>query len=186
MSRRRSVTAVLVALGVALAACGDGEGKQAAPERAPTDLVPDRLLDSTLGVFAHRKPSSLKTFANAGPASLVADTRVWEIRRGDRLVATLQISTVAPKVKLADEEVRERFARQLILGQSSRIRSGDVEVFTSTTNDKTVLLWFGANLFQVLQTKDRELKPEALLAELIKYQNDKPGWKPLPQLVDFG
>lgn len=182
---RHLLRAVAVVLAVLVAACGGGSDDNAAPERVPTDLVPTRLLSDTLGVIENRDPTTLETFANAGPTSLVADTRVWEIRRGDRLVATLQMSTVLPKVDLLDEEVRERFAGQLILGQSSRIRSGDVEVFTATVNDKTILLWFASNLFQVMQTKDRELEPEDLLAELIEYQHDKDGWKPLPELIDF-
>lgn len=168
-----------------LAGCGRGDGVTEAPERVPVDLVPDRLLDGKLGTFENRKPSTLKTFANAGPTSLVADTRVWEIRRGDRLVATLQISTVSEKVDLLDEDVRQRFADQLIVGQSSRIRSGDVEVFTASVDDKTIFLWFASNLYEVMQTKDRDLEPEELLADLLEHQHDSKGWKPLPELVDF-
>lgn len=178
----RATVAVLLML---VAACGSGGGEQVAPERVPTDLVPDRLLSGTLGVFENRDPSTLETFANAGPTSLVDDTGVWEIRRGERLVATLQISTVQSKVDLLDEEVREQFAAKLILGQLGRIRSGDVEVFTATANDKSVFLWFASNLYEVLQTKDRELQPETLLADIIEFQQDKPGWEPLPELVDF-
>ena len=90
-----------------------------------------------------------------------------------------------PKVDLLDDEVRERFVAQLILGQSSRIRVGDVEVHTATTNDKTVYLWFGETLFEVLQTKDRELEPQQLLTAVIEFQRDKDGWRPLPELVAF-
>lgn len=182
---RYPLRCVAVLLALLVASCGGGSDDDAVPERVPTDLVPERLLSDTLGVFENRDPTTLETFANAGASSLVADTRIWEIRRGDRLVATLQLSTVLSKVDLLDQEMRERFAGQLILGQSSRIRSGDVEVFTATVNDKTVFLWFASNLFQVMQTKDRELAPEDLLAELIEFQHDKDGWKPLPELIDF-
>jgi hypothetical protein len=182
---RRPVLAVLVGAAALVAACGEGERTLTAPERVPVELVPDRLLDGTLGAFENRDPSTLETFANTGATTLVADTRVWEIRRGDRLVATLQISTVQPKVDLLDEDVRERFADQLILGQSSRFRSGDVEVFTTTVNDKTIFLWFASNLYEVMQTKDRALEPEELLADLLEHQQDNDGWKPLPELVDF-
>jgi len=182
MTSRAVVLAVAV---VALAACGGGESPPPAPTRVPADLVPERLLDDTLGVFENRDEATLEIFANAGPASLVADTRVWEIRRGDRLVATLQISTVKPEVDLLDEDVRERFAAQLIVGQSSRFRSGDVEVFTATAEDKTIFLWFASNLYEVMQTKDRELDPERLLEELVEHQESAEGWEPLPELVDF-
>lgn len=179
--------ALVLVLGIALlgSACGDSDREQPVAVRVPVDLVPARLLDDSLGVFENRDPSTLETFANAGARSLVADTRVWEIRRGDRLVATLQISTVKPKVDLADEDIRERFAHQLILGESSRIRTGDVEVFTSTVDDKTVFLWFASNLYQVMQTKDVALEPEALLAELVAHQETAESWEPLPELVDL-
>jgi len=170
---------------VLASSCGRGGDADVPPERVPTDLVPARLLSDALGVFENRDPSTLETFANVGPTSLVGDTRVWEIRRGDRLVATLQISTVRPGIDLLDEEVRERFAARLILGQLGRIRAGDVEVFTATADDKTIFLWFASNLYEVLQTKDRELESEALLADIIEYQHDKAGWKQLPELVDF-
>lgn len=181
----RVAAAALVAFLALGAACGGGEDDAAAPERVPVDLVPARLLDDSLGTFENRDPATLRTLANAGPTSLVADTRVWEIRRGDRLVATLQISTVEPTVDLLDEDVRERFAGQLIAGQSNRFRSGDVEVFTSTVNDKTVFLWFGANVYEIMQTKDSVLEPEELLTDLLEHQSDSESWEPLPELGDF-
>lgn len=184
MTAPRHLVAVLLAVAALLAACGDGEDPATAPARVPVELVPDRLLDGALAAFENRDPSTLETLAGAD-SSLVADTRVWEIRRGDRLVATLQVSTVQPRVDLLDEEIRERFAGQLILGQSSRFRAGDVEVFTSTVNDKTVFLWFGANLYQVMQTKDRELVPEDLLTDLLEHQRVSDGWVPLPELVEY-
>jgi hypothetical protein len=181
---RRAVV-LLLAVTLLGGACGNGDGAAPVAARVPVDLVPARLLDDSLGVFENRDPSTLETFANAGTRSLVADTRVWEIRRGDRLVATLQISTVKTKVDLTDEDVRERFADQLILGESSRIRTGDVEVFTSTVDDKTVFLWFASNLYQVMQTKDVALEPEELLADLVAHQEAASSWEPLPELVDF-
>ena len=182
--RPRATAATLLVLLALVAGCGDSDAPEAAPARVPVDLVPDRLLDGTLAAFENRDPSTLETFANA-ESSLVADTRVWEIRRGDRLVATLQISSVRPRVDLLDEDVRERFASQLILGESSRFRSGDIEVYTATVNDKTIFLWFGANVYEVMQTKDRELEPEALLDDLLAHQSASDGWEPLPELVDF-
>lgn len=182
LATRTLVVAVLLAVA---SACGGGGDDAVAPARVPADLVPDRLLGDSLGTFENRDPSTLRALENAGPASLVADSRVWEIRRGDRLVATLQISTVEPAVDLLDESIRERFAGQLIAGQVNRFRSGDVEVFSSTVNDKTIFLWFGANLYEIMQTKDRVLDPEALLEDVLEHQSQSESWQPLPELVDF-
>lgn len=183
---RPPLTLVLtIVLAVLVAACGDGDTEVAAPERVPDDLLPEHLLDGSLGVFENTDESTQEALANTDPAVLTSDTRVWEIRRGDRLVGTVQISTVLPEIDLTDLEVRERLVDQIILGQKNRIRVRDVEVFTTTSNDKTTYVWFASNLFEVMQTKDRELDPEELVTDLIDFQTDQDGWEPLPQLLDF-
>lgn len=188
-SRRLAVLAAGLALALAGAGCGDEDASSQIPLPVPDDLVAPTYLDGSeeggLLAIENTAAATQEALANAGETTLVSDTRIWEIRRGQRLVATLQISTVLPKVDLLDEEVRDRFVGQVIPGQVSRIRSGDVEVFTTTVDDKTTYLWFGSELFEILQTKDRVLDPEALLAAVITYQDDKDGWVPLPELIDF-
>ena len=183
--RRRRVAALLLAFALALAGCGDNADGTVAPKRVPDDLVPPTYLDEGLLALENTDEATLDALANARDTTLAADTRVWEIRRGQRLVATLQISTVLPKVDLLDEDVRDRFVGQVIPGQVSRLRTGDVEVFTTSVDDKTTYLWFGSELFEILQTKDRALEPEQLLAAVVAYQDDKDGWVPLPELVEL-
>lgn len=182
--RLRLAGLVLVGVASLAAACGSDEGEVVAPMRVPDDLAPATVLDGLL-VIENRDESTLEAFAGADDTTLVSDTRIWEVRRGQRLVGTLQISAVLPKVDLLDPDIRDRMVGQMILGQSSRIRIGDVEVFTATSNDKTVFIWFGEDVFEVLQTKDRALDPEALATAIIDFQDDQPGWRPLPQLVDY-
>lgn len=176
---------LLLAVLTALAACGEDGRAEAAPARVPDELVPDRMLDGALGVFENTAKSTREALATTDESTLVSDTRIWEIRRGDRLVGTLQISTVLPKVDLVDEDIRDDLVAQVILGQRSRIRIGDVEVFTTTSNDKTTFLWFGSDLLEVVQTKDRELDPEALVTDLIEFQTAQDAWNPLPELLEF-
>lgn len=183
MSGWRAVVAAAVLL--AAGGCGDGEAALPAPRPVPDGLVAERYLDEGLLAIENVEESTREALANAEETTLAADTRIWEIRRGQRLVATLQISTVAPSVDLLDGDLRDRFVGQVIPGQVSRIRSGDVEVFTTTVDDKTTFLWFGSEVFQVLQTKDRVLDPEALLAAVIAHQETQDAWVPLPELVDF-
>lgn len=177
--------ALVVAVLLLTAACGKDPGVALAPPRVPDDLVPATYLDEGLLAIENTDEATEDALANARETTLAADTRVWEIRRGQRLVATLQISTVLPKVDLLDEDVRDRFVGQVIPGQVSRLRTGDVEVFTRSVDDKTTYLWFGSALFEVLQTKDRALEPESLLAAVVAFQDDKEGWVPLPELVEL-
>lgn len=185
MTRRLAAFVALLVVGGLLAGCGGAAGDEAAPPPSvPADIVPVTALAGELSVVENTSESTRKVLTGSVESSLVAETRVWELRRADRLVATLQVSTVLPRIDFDDQEIRERFAAQVILGERSRLRVGDVEVFTTTSNDKTVYLWFGADLYQVLQTKDRELEPEALLADLVRFQHDKPGWTPVAELVE--
>jgi hypothetical protein len=183
--RRAAALLAVLVLSTGIAACGGDGDRAAAPMRVPDDLVPATYLDEGLLALENTDESTLDALANARDTTLAADTRVWEIRRGQRLVATLQISSVLPKVDLLDEDVRDRFVGQVIPGQVSRLRSGDVEVFTTSVDDKTTYLWFGSELFEILQTKDRALEPEELLAAVVAFQDDKEGWVPLPELVEL-
>jgi hypothetical protein len=188
LRRLAAVLAISLAAALGLGACGGGgdDGAGAVtPRRVPDDLVAPTYLEEGLLAIENTDEATQDALANARDTTLAADTRVWEIRRGQRLVATLQISTVLPKVDLLDEDVRDRFVGQVIPGQVSRLRTGDVEVFTTSVDDKTTYLWFGSELFQILQTKDRALEPEALLAAVVSYQDDKEGWVPLPELLEL-
>lgn len=183
--RARLGGAVVLALVLVSGGCDDGSDTVVVPKRVPDDLVPEQYVDEGLLVLENTDESTVAALANAKATTLTSDTRVWEIRRGQRLVATLQVSSVLPKVDLLDEDVRDRFVGQVIPGQVSRIRTGDVEVFTKSIDDKTTYLWFGSEIFEILQTKDRELQPEKLLAAVVAYQDDKEGWVPLPELVEL-
>jgi hypothetical protein len=47
---------------------------------------------------------------------------------------------------------------------------GETKVIASTAADKSLYLWFGSNLFEVLQVKSTKVDPDEIAAELIEYQ----------------
>ena len=178
----RRAAALLLAVVVALSACGDGDDVLV-PAAVDPALAPEALPDG-LKLYENRDEDTLRAFANAGERTVVADGRIWEIRRADRLVGTLQIATLLPDIDLSDLEARDTIVRQILAGSVSSIRIGDVEVFTSTANDKAMYVWFGAHLLQVLQLRDREVEDfEPFAAEIIAHQATIPSWKPLTELV---
>jgi hypothetical protein len=178
---RRLLAVVLVALAT-MSACGD-ESRSVAPVEVDPSLAPEALGDG-LKLYENRDDETITAFANAGERTLVADGRIWEIRRADRLIGTLQISTVLPDVDLRQPDVRDTMVRQILTGAVSSIRIGDVEVFTSTTNDKAVYVWFGRGMFEVLQLRDRGVKDfEPFATEIIAHQATLEAWEPLPELV---
>jgi hypothetical protein len=177
----RRVTWLAVAL-VALVSCGN-QAAETKPAEVDPKLAP-AALGADLKLYENRDKATIHSFADAGARSLVADGRIWEIRRADRLIGTLQISTLLPKVDLTKSELREAVVRQILPGSLSSIRIGDVEVFTSEVNGKAVYVWFGSGLFEVLQLRDRAIKDfEPFATEVIEHQATVSSWKPLPELV---
>ena len=171
--------AIVLAAVIGFAGCGDGDAAIGVrPMSVAADLAP-AAVDGGLKLYEGTDDEIVAAFANAGEESLVADGRLWEIRKGARLVGALQISTVKPKVDLAESRRRDAIVTDVLVGTYDRIRVGDVEVYTSAANDKVVYLWFGESMFQVLQLKGDELDHERVLADVVEHQEDLDSWKPL-------
>ena len=182
MTRRLVLGTLAALLVLSAAACGD-KSATVAPSEVDPKLAPSAL-DTNLKLYENRDRHTIRAFANAGKRSLVADGRIWEIRRADRLIGTLQISTVLPEVDLEKDKLRDSMVRQILPGSLSSIRIGDVEVFTSEVNGKAVYVWFGKRLFEVLQLRDRAIKDfEPLATQVIDHQTTQASWEPLPDLV---
>jgi hypothetical protein len=182
---RRGNVSVMVALLLLLlvvgGACGGGP-PAVAPRALDKALAPSSLGGDRYRLFENRDPSTRGAFGNAGPTSLVDDGAVWEIRLADRLVGTLQISTLDARVKLTKPAARRAIVSDIIPGGGTRIAVGDQEVYTLASADRTVYLWFGQRLYEVMVVKGLEAgdKPEALLADVLHHQTSAPAWEPLP------
>ncbi|MEY2473769.1 MAG: hypothetical protein QOK28_3098 [Actinomycetota bacterium] len=175
---RARVGATLVVAACLLAACGQASDGLAAAATAPTiapGLIPPSLHGGQLGTYEYAKAG--KGFAKAGPKSLVGDGKLWEIRRSARLVGTIQISTLLPKVKVSSARDRGAIVAQLMPGQLTKLAVGGTEVFTSAAPDKTTYLWFGNQLFELLQLKTTvgtqldAAGAESVVRELIDFQS---------------
>jgi hypothetical protein len=171
----------MLAMLVLLAACGGG-AKAAPPRPLDKALAPAALLADRYRLFENDDDSTRKAFADAGPTSLVDDGAVWEIRLSDRLVGTLQIATLSSRVKLTQPNARRAIVSDIIPGGGTRIAVGDQEVYTLSSTDRTVYLWFGQRLYEVMVVKglDTGDKPEVLLADVLRHQATVPAWEPLP------
>ncbi len=179
MTRMAARLAALVAV-VMLGACGSNDAL-VAPPAVEAALAPVKLLED-LDLYENTDKRTVRAFANAGENTLVADGKIWEIRRADRLIGTLQISTVVSRVDLTDRRERDAIVQQIVSGDVVRLRINDVEVYSTTINDKATFLWFGLNLLEVVQIKDRALEEryEELATQIIGHQATVSAWKPLP------
>jgi hypothetical protein len=177
----RRLGAFALVLLLAAAGCGGGGGSSTgALAHVDQRLVPAALSSGQLKLVEDR--TAHKRFASAGAESLVADGRLWAIRDGQRLVATLQMSTLAPKVDLADKKERARLVASLLPGTKEHIEVGGVPIVQVATEDKVVYLWFGRSMFQVLQIKGRGIDPEKVLGELMAFQLASPAWSAAPNV----
>jgi hypothetical protein len=175
---RRALAVLLAASTIALGACGRGGGPAARtdpPAKVPVAIVPPSLATGDL-TFSE-DPDARKTFSELSDRALVADGRLWQIRQGDRLVATLQVSTVKTKIDLSDADARASIVKHILPSARQEIDVNGLPVSMSDANDKTVYVWFGRDLFQVLQVKTTKLDPEAIVTDLVGYQLQSPDWK---------
>ena len=101
---------------------------------------------------------------------MVAHGRVWEVRRGTTLVGALQVSTLKPKIKVGNPKQRQRLASLVVSGTVQRITVAGVEVTAARAADKVVFLWFGNQLFEVLQIKGAGINPETILRDILEFQ----------------
>ena len=176
--RRGALVAVTLAL-LVLAACGAGEPVSSAPPpKVPTELVPASLVDGSLTLT--EDDQARDAFAELTDRALVADGKLWQVREGERLVATLQVTTMKTKVDLSDEEQRRSIVRHILPGMRQEIDVAGVTVSMSDADDKAVYVWFGRELLQVLQVKTTSLDPAAILNDLVDFQLRSPAWRPVP------
>jgi hypothetical protein len=180
--RRALLLVVLVCVLLVGAACGSGRSTVIArPAAVPTNLVPTTLPslpDFSLSEFAPARAS----FAHVGASSLVADGRLWQVRRGASLVGTLQISTVKPDVSVTKASDRNAILAGVMTGISyETVDIAGISVAVSTSVDKSLYLWFGPGLFEVMQLKGSQLDPEQVVTGVIQYQEAKAGLTPVAE-----
>lgn len=180
--RQIAAIAIAVALSGGAAACGADTRKPATPIALDKSLAPPAIGADHYRLYPNTDQATIAAFANAGPTSLVDDGGVWEIRRADRLVGTLQISTLSSRVNLANPSARSAIISDIVPGGGTSIAVQGVEVATATVGDRTVYLWFGRQLYEVMVLRGIDMgdQPESLLTDVVTHQRSVPAWEPLP------
>jgi len=176
----RRLAALLVAAGL-LVGCAD---KPVGPARqVPVALAPGAVLGGSLHLYLNTAAGTEAAFHRGPKDSLISSGRLWEIRRKDRLIGTLEIAAVKPDVNLTKRSVREEFTSPILVGARNDIRVLGQEVdMVQTDGGLSTLVWFGQGLFLVLQVKDQLVGGPDLAQAIIDYQQSRSEWQPLPQL----
>lgn len=179
---RRLAAAALVAASVVAGACGDDPAPEVRPAMVPDDLVPPAVQGNEFAFHESQLPQVEQAFADAGDKSLAADGRLWELRKGDRLVGSLQLTTLMPEVDLTKEEHRNSILRQLLPTNRDQFLVDEVRVWSTASNNKTIYLWFGRDLYALMTLKggsEDALDPEQVLGDVISHAVLSDEWKPL-------
>jgi hypothetical protein len=163
-------------------ACGGDDKPPPKPAAVPDGLVPDAVQGGSYAFYESTLPQVKSAFANAGANSLVADGRMWELRKADRLVGILQVSTLVPTLDLLNEAHRSQVVNQIMPTARDRVTVGDVTVFVANTDQKSVYLWFSAQTFHLLTIKPGsgdDIDPELVMTEVLDHETQAPGWSPI-------
>lgn len=182
MSRSIRGAAVAVFALLLVGACGDAPASVAVPPEVPDGLVPATVQGERFKFFESEVPGVRAAFADAGPDSLAADGRLWELRIGDRLVGALQVSSLMPELDPAQEKHRSQVVGQILPTSRDQFEIDDVTVWSSTAREKTVYLWFSKDLYFVLTLKggsQDELDSEQVLTDVLAQNVTAEGWDPL-------
>ena len=165
------------------AVTGCGHSAPAPPDPVPLSLAPTSVLAGSLHLYRNTAPDTLAAFRQDAKDALIADGKLWEIRRADRLIGTLEIATVKPNVNLERPSVRKNMTTPILVGQTSDIRLSGQEVSVVSSDDGvSTVVWFGKGLFEVLQVKDTVVTGPQLAQAIIDYEQTRPEWSPLPAL----
>jgi len=177
----RRLAALAAAAAVALAACGGGPTLDVTPPSVPDNLVPASVQGGDLSFYRSTLPKVKASFTEAGSDALTADGELWELRRNERLLGVLQLTTLLSDVDLEREEHREAILRQVMPATVDQLTVGDVRVWATSSNDKIVFLWFGQRLFAVLSLKgtEQDLDHEGVLDEVVTFTTTSDEWEPL-------
>jgi hypothetical protein len=146
--------------------------------KVPLTLAPASL-PGNLNLIEY--PGDRKAFTNAGQDSLVADGRLWEIHQQHLLVGTLEIATVVSDVSLANRQDRSQILNGALVGAVPvSINVGGVGVAVASAPQRTMYVWFGRSVFEVLQLDDQRIDPNTVLDEVIAYQQQTGRLRPQP------
>jgi hypothetical protein len=186
--RRRRPRPLLLGLALLTTAivgggCGGDSEAEPVPRTVDPALAPPTI-GADLALYENVDPGTVKAFANPGDNTVVADGKVWEIRRADRLIGTLQIITLLPDADLTRLRTRLSLVRQILSSEPVSIRIGDAEVYQTTTGDQATFVWFGDQMMEVMHVRDRGVEDyEPYAAAVIEHQVTQPSWVPLPDLI---
>lgn len=164
-------TAVAVGVSVGAVAAQGVTASQIKPGARQAPL-PSRLAPADLaGLRITRERSAETDFTRPGNASLVNSGRVYVIRQGPTVQASLQVARFRPGLSADSLVVREGVLSSLADGQFLPVRIGDVHAYDLITANEVLYLAFGpgGRYYELLVAQPQFAEAPRLFAGLLSY-----------------
>lgn len=135
----------LALIGALVSGCSNG-GAQASDRPAPL-IGSDRAevgdaVPATIAGLVSQEEDVSEPLEEAGDRAYVSDVRLWSLRQGDRLRATIQVARFDPDAPVEDEAFRRSVTAQLKGAAPRERKVGDEMVFVSGSTQQVFYAWF--------------------------------------------
>lgn len=157
---------VIVALALAAVSC-------ARDPALPDPALPERILPARIDGFTVRpEPSAEDAFKTSHDISLVADGRLFTMRKGGTVHAALQIATLKRGYDTEEDEVRRGIRASIEQGRYRWFKIAGQWVGEQRLPEIGLYLWMppSGTLYEVLVMKPELGIPKRLLEKIITYQ----------------
>lgn len=165
MTRLASAIALLVIAGALGAGCASEDEAAAVTTDAVEVLDADFMPATLLGLRV--EPESTAGIDDV-TRSYVEAVRLYSVRDGDQLVATLQVGRFGDGVKWATRKFQRSVLNQIGASSPEPLRMGDRTIYMTTGVKQRLAVWFEAGHLFVLGTRDEFSKPRTLLREAVE------------------
>ena len=151
----------------ALVACGGAGTIAVVPAGEPARVSEAAVPKSVMGLAAAPVDVSSQ-LEQASDRAFISDLRMWSLREGSLLRATVEVGRFTPDARPGSPRFREAMAAQLGSAQPRLRRIDDQLVYVAPGNAQTLFLWFRGVNFVLLGVSTEYPAPRALVRAAIK------------------
>jgi hypothetical protein len=164
--RLRWLGAVLAAA-VALAGCTRSDASvEPTPGPAVTALEISNLPPDLLGL--RLAPEDVGEEVAKVPAAFIDALSLYSLRRGDLVMATLQVSRFNDGADVEDDKFRQTVVNQIGSTAPRTVRLGSETVYLTTGTKQSIGVWFSGRHLFVLATRADYDQPRTLLRKALE------------------
>jgi hypothetical protein len=155
--------------GAATAGCASSSAAALAHHGGPTEVRADLVPKVFVGLNANLEDVATLE-KEAGKTSYLAHTRLWALRQGDRLRATLQVSTFVPNSNPDDHAFQDTLVSQIAEASWRSRMLGGLRVFVTSANHQPMYIWIKDDVLFVLSIAAGFPSPRAALRQTMGLQ----------------